>query len=374
MAEAFLRRLLQNENRVPSDEEQKCIICLEECGTMNPETGLLELAIRLPFCRHIVGSGCIAQWLRSNNTCPMCRHVFFPAQSRPYLEHGIMEGQTDRVQTNRAQTVRGQIFSGPVSGVLDYLGEIGHLCDRYCTQLGLRPGIAHLAKSVFANLVEPGSANAIIQPHGDDCVIAVSIYIASHLAGHPRCSPEISTVMDDVGFLHIRNTYNLLTDRSWIADHGIRDELNEDLNVQTLTWPPHGDELTARESALAEVLNHCSLQFLRLGLSVPYTMFPMAQNIASRAWNIASLHETRRSPQTLAAACMYMAGYLVGSFPRLSRISRVSEVSEEAIAEVYGLLRAERERIVRERWLQSLWRQDQAPPGLEWALRTLPTL
>lgn len=285
-----------------------------------------------------------------------------------------MEDQADSVQTNRAQAIRGQIFSGPISGVLDFLGEIGHLCDHYCAQLGLGPGIAHLAGGIFANLVEPGPSNAILQHHCDNCVIAVSIYIASHLAGHPRCSLEISTVMDDVGFLHIRNTYNLLTDRSWITDNGIRDELNEDLNVQTLTWPPHGDELTARESALAEVLNHCSHQFSRLGLSVSYTMFLMARNIASRAWNIASLHETRRSPQTLAAACMYMAGYLVGSFPLLSRISRVSELSEEVIAEVYGLLRAERERIVRERWVQSLWREDQAPPGLEWALLTLPTV
>ena len=374
MAEAFLRQLLQNENRVPSDEEQKCIICLEECGTMHLGTGLLELAIRLPFCKHIVGSGCIAQWLRSNNTCPMCRHIFFPAQSRPYLEHGIMEGQADSVQTNRAQTVRGQIFSGPISGVLDFLGEIGHLCDRYCTQLGLRPGIAHLAGGIFANIVDPGPSNAILQHHSDDALIAVSIYIASHFAGHPRCSLEISTVMDDVGWLHICNTYNLLRDQSRITDNGIRDELNEDLNVQTLTWPPHGDEMTARQSALAEVLNHCSNQFLRLGLSVPYTMFPMARNIASRAWHIASLHETRRSPQALAAACMYMAGPLVGSFPALSRISRVSELSEEAITEVYGLLHAERERIVRERWVQSLWRQDQAPPVLERVFAMLPTV
>lgn len=71
MAEAFLRQLLQNHNRVDSDEEQKCVICLEECRKMNQETGLIELAIRLPACKHVVGSGCISQWLRSNNTCPI---------------------------------------------------------------------------------------------------------------------------------------------------------------------------------------------------------------------------------------------------------------------------------------------------------------
>lgn len=60
MDEAFLRELLQVHNSAQSEVKQDCIICMEECGTMNQEAGLLELAIRLPFSQHIVGSGCIA--------------------------------------------------------------------------------------------------------------------------------------------------------------------------------------------------------------------------------------------------------------------------------------------------------------------------
>ena len=42
------------------------------------ETGVIECETCLP-CSHLVGSACIAIWLRSNNTCPVYCRVFFPA-------------------------------------------------------------------------------------------------------------------------------------------------------------------------------------------------------------------------------------------------------------------------------------------------------
>ncbi|CAF9935011.1 hypothetical protein IMSHALPRED_010072 [Imshaugia aleurites] len=115
MAEAFLSQLLRVENIVQPNSGEPCIICLTVCGTFCPETGSVELEIRLP-CNHVVGSRCIVTWLdprrTASNSCPLCRCVFFPTQpplcryfffptqSRPYLEHETLEdNQNDRVDS-----------------------------------------------------------------------------------------------------------------------------------------------------------------------------------------------------------------------------------------------------------------------------------
>ena len=92
MAGAFRSQLLRDENRVQPCSDQPCMICLTKCDTLCPETGTVEWEVRLP-CEHTVGSICITKWLdpsgAANNTCPMCRYVFFPKRPRPYLEHGV---------------------------------------------------------------------------------------------------------------------------------------------------------------------------------------------------------------------------------------------------------------------------------------------
>ena len=92
MSREFLESLLsRTENYVRSAQgDATCTICLEKYNALNIETGTLEIEIRLP-CGHGVGSSCLVTWLKTNNSCPACRATFFSAQSRPYLEHGIME-------------------------------------------------------------------------------------------------------------------------------------------------------------------------------------------------------------------------------------------------------------------------------------------
>ena len=74
---------------------------------MSRETGLIELQLRLP-CGQVVGSGCVAVWLKANNSCPVCRREFFPAQPRQDLEDSMMEGQEeeDQVEEEEADRVR----------------------------------------------------------------------------------------------------------------------------------------------------------------------------------------------------------------------------------------------------------------------------
>lgn len=332
---------------------------------MNEETGLLELAIRLPSCSHIVGSGCIAQWLQSNNTCPLCRHVFFPAQSLPSPHYGIMEGQT-----NQNRTSRSQILSGPVDGVLDFCREITRHCDEYCAHLDLERDISRIAAQVVYKLLGSRPSIAILQDDSDDQVVAVSIYIASHLMGHPRSSREISGVIDNVDAHYARTTYNLLGDLSSIVD-GL--ELDDDLHISTPDLPPRGNEMTARESALEELITLCSDCCVALDLPVDSPVREVAFDIASRVWAIPQLRRTHRSPRNLAAACVYMAGQLVRYLIRVNAISRVLGVSDNDIVEVYGLLYAQREHIVVEHWMRHLRRGDMEPPTRWAGLAMLPT-
>ena len=362
MAEAFLRRVLHVHSCVQSDEDQRCIICLELCGTMNDETGLLELAIVLP-CNHIVGSGCIAQWLHSNNTCPMCRHVFFPAPSRLHREYGIMGGPPGRARENQTRVVRNQISIRAVSNVLDYYEELSYLCDNYCAHLDLNQDTAHHAMQLVSKFLrtERNYVVRVRQNDSDDHILGVSIYVASHFTGIARSPREISAVIDYVDAREIREFYNLLADLRIFEDP----ELNG--------GPPRGNERTARESALDELADLCLFYSQRLCVFRDSPVQWVAQAIASRAWTLSPLHQTHRSPSSLAAACVCMAGHMVGSPLRMSAISQVSEVSDDDIAEVYSLLYTSRYLIVQEHWMRHLRRRDIEHPRRRDIIAMLPT-
>lgn len=356
MAEAFLRQLLQVHNRVESDEGQTCVICMESCGTMNQETGLLELAIRLPVCKHVVGSGCIAKWLHTNNTCPLCRHVLFSTQSHPHLENRDMEGQIDHVQTNQARTVRGRIFSGPISVVTGFLEEMRQECHDCCSELDLPPSVASIATRLFANLLDSATSSAVIQGHSDHCVVAVSIYIAAHLTRHARSPAQISEAMGDVDGHQIRATCELLLDLDGIIDDDIRNDLDEFFGIRTLVWPPRGNDSAARESALRCVRFHCDDCCSMIDLPVRFQV--TASMIARIMWDITPFHGIDRALPTFSAACVYMAAHLLGSFRPLSQISQVARVSELGVALIYRRMYVEREYIAQHQLILGIGNSD----------------
>lgn len=94
MTQQFLEALPEiSLGELPS--ESTCMICLNAYGTSSPDNGsVAENPVRLP-CNHHVGSDCISTWLSpsktAQNSCPYCRAKFFPAQPRPYMEHGLMD-------------------------------------------------------------------------------------------------------------------------------------------------------------------------------------------------------------------------------------------------------------------------------------------
>ena len=134
MAEAFLQNLLQQHKSI-QNEDQRCAICSEAYGTISLENGTLEVEMRLP-CNHTVGSACIAQWLKDRNSCPICRREFFPAQPRPYLEHGVMDSE-EMIRAGDPRNIR-------------------ELNDEYCAQLGLDEESGMVSWLVVQNVLDSG--------------------------------------------------------------------------------------------------------------------------------------------------------------------------------------------------------------------------
>lgn len=69
-----LQRLV-DEQRVESidleeEEEATCSICMENLTESNHDK-----IIRMPTCLHLFHQGCIFEWLKLQNSCPLCRRV-----------------------------------------------------------------------------------------------------------------------------------------------------------------------------------------------------------------------------------------------------------------------------------------------------------
>ena len=106
MAQSFLDGLPQVDLKT-LPPESCCTICQNLYGTETKEGGAGERVVRLP-CGHNFGADCIRTWLspdrEARNSCPACRTTFFPAQPRPYMDHGaIQEGEDEDEDEDEGQ-------------------------------------------------------------------------------------------------------------------------------------------------------------------------------------------------------------------------------------------------------------------------------
>ena len=113
------------------------------------------------------------------------------------------------------------------------------------------------ASYLVSNLLDPELSDATLQDHSNRCIIAVSIYLASHLKGLPRTSSELSAVVTNADPHHIRANYDLVILRRIIDDRLLYD-LAEDSYVWRPTWPHQGNESLASENTLREVTDLCA--------------------------------------------------------------------------------------------------------------------
>ena len=91
MAKIFLHKLLTSEDLLDSGDNDRCFVCLQTYGTLT-DAGAIEREVRLP-CNHSLGSICISTWLKSNNTCPICRKELFPDRPHIDFEEEIVEDE-----------------------------------------------------------------------------------------------------------------------------------------------------------------------------------------------------------------------------------------------------------------------------------------
>ena len=277
MAQEFLDQLLRIENTVQKDDHEviSCMICLEPYGTLNSSTGAIELAVRLPCNhKHIVGTICVARWLRENNSCPLCRATFFPAQPRPYLEHGIMnafEGFTNtftsvnpRVVESRNHTeqtrphvtprARDAIIYYNHARIGDRVGDESDpfwICDWLCEDFNLHGEVRDLAQS----LTIPISRRLQRLDHTPECIAVLSVYLALFLLNQDNISADFLASLErrstSVSREHIRSLWRQIYPHRWsIIGPDVLPSLarhHMDGILASLPAPDHEDSIVNRE-------------------------------------------------------------------------------------------------------------------------------
>lgn len=231
MAQEFLNQLLRIENTVQKDEleDKACMVCLERYGALNSSTGAVELPVRLP-CNHLLGTICIARWLRENNSCPACRETFFPAQPRPYLEHGIMDdndefrnrlisavvSESTQTREDRTSAEHWQSFFEHQnmnefrSTRIERMGSWDEadpldFCQWFYLELHLELPVVVMARSITAPLSQRLQGEA----HSPKCIAAISVYVAWHLSNQGDNDSSFLTNLSrmSVSRDHIRSTW-----------------------------------------------------------------------------------------------------------------------------------------------------------------------
>ena len=333
MAEAFLQNLLQQHKSI-QNEDQRCAICLEGYGTISLENGTLEVEMRLP-CNHTVGSACIAQWLKDRNSCPICRREFFPAQPRPYLEHGVMDSE----EIDRAGDPR----------------NIRELNEEYCAQLGLDEESGMVSWLVVQNVLDSGLLRDV---HTDWCIVSVAMYMASHLIGEPRSPREIAAITG-VEADHIRATYDAIYGhREELADVEVLCMLEEVFAIfEPLRWPAPGyeatDEQIEREHVWQMLREGCGSGCAELGLGAQVVDF--AYHIAREIHTVGLIDHI--TPRETVAVGIYMASHMIREPFRPSRVAEaVGGVSASRVCEAYEAVCAHQHGLQGQAWLEEVGR------------------
>ena len=331
MAQEFFRALFQTSNIVPptNTEDQNCIICLEKTGEMSQETGLVEFQVRLP-CGHNVGSGCIAVWLKTQNSCPLCRRVFFRAYEEENLEDmNVQNHEEDHQEQERWENEEDMLLTN----CQDYSFRL--LLDN--TTIRIAQTIVSLAWRIypFCDLIGTDSDDNAVY------LIGLAIYIASSFTGQPRSPREICDISDVNGLNseQIRVFYRLIYVQ---RERLINDVIEESLEGRYRVWPSidpndESDDDIETSRDLPAVEAHCNQECA--DLHVPPLIVDLAQHIAANVTR-AGFHAFNQpegcdylNKSEITGVSIYIASHLLGQ--PLSRRSL-----QDRIGNQYGDVRS----------------------------------
>ncbi len=159
------------------------------------ETGIIECQIRLP-CNpnHVFGSACIATWLKSHNTCPMCRHALFPKRQETTEDEA--SHLTRPVRLNRNGSASNEVDDGADdetwvtfhSTQSARAARISGLVLSYSTALRLNESVTQCSQIIGE---QAGDAYSLAD-RSDESIAAACVYLASHFRGQPIALVEAS--------------------------------------------------------------------------------------------------------------------------------------------------------------------------------------
>jgi len=205
--------------------------------------------------------------------------------------------------------------------------EIGAHCDA----VNIPKNVSDTAKHLY-KLVDDAKA---FKGKSQEAIIAGCIFIACRQCGVPRTFREIYA-LTKVSKKDIGRTFKAL-------EKFFAEDSKEKVNV-TVGGSQDQYKTTTSTNAKDLCLRYCS----QLGLK-SQQFVKVSQGLADKMSTVGDL--AGRSPLSVAAACIYMASYLLGKPKSPKEISGVAGVSDGTIRTAYKYLYQERERLVEPEWI-----------------------
>jgi transcription initiation factor TFIIB len=249
-------------------------------------------------------------------------------------------------------------------GLLAAYKEIGAHCDA----VNIPKNVSDTAKHLF-KLVDDAKA---FKGKSQEAIIAGCIFIACRQCGVPRTFREIYA-LTKVSKKDIGRTFKAL-EKFFAQDSAGKVAMANaaggklgksnfpfvlfiNMLLQGNVQPTDAYQTTTSTNAKDLCLRYCS----QLGLK-SQQFVKVSQGLADKMSTVGDL--AGRSPLSVAAACIYMASYLLGKGKSPREISQVAGVSDGTIRTAYKYLYQERERLIEPEWIaDGKGKMDNLPVG-----------
>ncbi len=233
-------------------------------------------------------------------------------------------------------------------GLLAAYKEIGAHCDAVSIPKNVSDTAKHLYK-----LVDDAKA---FKGKSQEGIIAGCIFIACRQCGVPRTFREIYALTKvskkDIGrtFKALEKFFASESQTKALATNTGKLGVDVMILLLYINSLPKGVQsndtyqTTTSTNATDLCLRYCS----QLGLN-NQQFVKISQGLADKMSTVGDL--AGRSPLSVAAACIYMASYLLGKPKSPKEISQVAGVSDGTIRTAYKYLYQERERLIEKEWI-----------------------
>ncbi|KAG1879981.1 hypothetical protein F4604DRAFT_1879900 [Suillus subluteus] len=89
------------------DSETRCPICLDDARICQTDSyGRDDPVMKLVECTHWLHKGCLEQWLKTANTCPVCRKKVKDSPKCPYKASIMTSARADSGLDSRSSSTR----------------------------------------------------------------------------------------------------------------------------------------------------------------------------------------------------------------------------------------------------------------------------